>query len=143
MDPWDGLLRGRVCHFLAMAMIQWDVQEMGAQNLDGSLSLSLCPWDSWLSSGGCFWCCWWRGGSSEPPPTSIQLSLGTSRHIPCKSCVYLQVLPLRHGGKIETLLILGSSLLETLKKCYNLISFLAALGLLCGMRALFPVHGFS
>ena len=114
MDPWDGLLRGRVCHFVAMAMIQWDVQEMGAQNLDGGLSLLLCPWDSCLSSGGCFWC-WWRGGSSEPPPASIQLSLGTSRHIPCRSCVFLQVLPLRHGGRIEMLLIL---VIPPLAVCY-------------------------
>lgn len=34
MDPWDGLLRGRFCHFVAMAVILWDVQSVGVQNIE-------------------------------------------------------------------------------------------------------------
>lgn len=29
MDPWDGFLRGRFCHLVTMAVIQWDVQWIG------------------------------------------------------------------------------------------------------------------
>lgn len=36
MDPWDRLLRGRFCHFVTMAVIQWDVQSVEVQNLDGT-----------------------------------------------------------------------------------------------------------
>lgn len=43
MDPWDGFLRGRFCHLVTMAVIQWDVQGfrilIGPQLLAMSLGL--------------------------------------------------------------------------------------------------------
>lgn len=70
-----------------MAMIQWDVQEMGAQVLDGGLSLFSVS----LGLLAEFWGCFCAAGGEEVPPSLNQ---------PPSSCLWEQVDILFHAGHV-------------------------------------------
>lgn len=92
MDPWDGLLRFRFCHFVAMATIQWMSNRWGFRMLTGpqtlAMSLGLLP-GFWRTCLVLLVYGFSRGHSL--PWSSL---LDTGRYVTCQSGCFYKSLPL-------------------------------------------------